>query len=114
MSVDSILDSTKESLGVSSDNKDFDFEICMLINSALYALYQLGVGSSPYTITQEHGSWNEFFEGRRDLEIAKTAVYLRVKIVWDPPQSSYVLEALKAQLSEAEWRLNIQAERGTR
>lgn len=108
---DSILQSVKKGLGIPLEDDGFDAELIIHINTALMILTQLGVGpSGGVFITNQEDSWTSVIEGNLDLEMVKTYVILRVKLIFDPPSSSFVLESIKNQLQEFEWRLNIQAE----
>lgn len=106
---DSILDSVKKSLGFEPDYTAFDADIIMHINSILMVLYQLGVGpKEPLMIEDASTTWDEFMDGRIDINAVKTYIYLRVRLLFDPPTSSFVLNAIKEQYQELEWRLNIE------
>lgn len=108
----SILISIKKLLGIDKDYVQFDQDIIININSALMSLMQLGVGpQSGFKIRGEEETWNDFIGERIDFESVKTYVYLKVRLTFDPPQSSYLIENIKEQLKEIEWRLNFQAEK---
>lgn len=107
----SILDSIKKMLGSELNDNAFDTDIIIGINSALMALNQIGVGLDGYRVFGSDETWEAFLEGREDLEAVKTYVYLKVKLAFDTPTNSFVVEALKDQIREYEWRLNINAER---
>lgn len=95
-------------LGVSTDDTNFDRELIIYINGALMIMNQLGVGpSSGYVITDKTNTWDQFLSERTDLEAVKTAVYLRVRLVFDPPQNSFLVESIKEQSKEYEWRIEI-------
>lgn len=107
----SILISIKKLLGIDKDYVQFDQDIIININSALMSLMQLGVGpQSGFKISGEEETWNDFIGERMDLESVKTYIYLKVRLTFDPPQSSYLIENIKEQLKEIEWRLNFQVE----
>lgn len=108
----SILDSIKQLLGQEPEEPSFDTDIIIGINSALMALNQIGVGVEGFIVTGRSETWEAFLEDKSDLEAAKTYVYLKTKLVFDTPTNSFVTEALKSQISEYEWRLNVNAERG--
>lgn len=111
MSNDSILDSTKKLLGISAEDTDFDTDVIININSALAVLTQLGVGpSSGFSITDATSNWSDLVSSDKRLEFVKTYVYLKVKVAFDPPMSSAVMEAIKQQISELEWRILVAAE----
>lgn len=109
--MESVLTSIKKMLGISADYTVFDNDIIMHINSVLMTLNQLGVGpDEPASITSEMDTWEKVFGDRKDIEAVKTYMYIKVRIVFDPPTSSFVLEAMNRTASELEWRLNVQAE----
>ena len=111
--MDSILEHVKKLLGMSNDYTHFDVDIITHINSALWRLRQLGVkDESHFKITSNKDTWSKFFGNANDedLEAIKTYIYLKVKVVFDPPTSSFVLEAMKQQIAEYEWCLNVAAE----
>lgn len=114
---DSILDSVKNSLGIQKDLTAFDQDILMNINSVFSVLNQIGVQSTTnsYRIEDNSMTWTELF-GDDDVlvDMLKTYTYLKVRIIFDPPTSSFVLESIKAQAQELEWRINIQAEGGSK
>ena len=103
----SILTSIKKLLGITEEYEHFDPDIIMHINSAFMILNQLGVGPEEgFFIKDKSSTWDEFLSGS-NLEAVKTYVYLKVKLLFDPPLSSTVIEAIKSQISELEWRLNV-------
>ena len=111
----SILTSIKKLLGPTEDDTSFDTDIIIHINTALFRLNQLGVGPSEgYFITDKEQAWADFLGAeRKDLEAVKTYVYLKVRLVFDPPQMSHLVEAIKSQITELESLINWQAEGGT-
>lgn len=109
----SILTSIKKLLGIEEDYTYFDNDIIMNVNSALFNLMQLGVGpTSGFTIKDKEATWADFLGDRIDLEPVKTYVYLKTRLAFDPPQTSFLIDAIKNQISEIEWRLNVQVEGG--
>jgi hypothetical protein len=108
---DSILTSTKKILGIEADYTAFDFDIITHINSAFATLTQLGVGPEDgFMIEDATPTWDAFLGTDPRLNPVKQYVYLRVRAVFDPPQSSYAVEAMKEQIREHEWRLNVHME----
>lgn len=105
--IDSILDSIKQMLGIESEDIVFDRELIIYINGALMIVNQLGVGPEGYTITSKDNIWDEFMLGRTDLELVKTDVYLRVRLIFDPPQNSFLVAAIKEQIAEYDWRIEL-------
>lgn len=109
--MESVLTSIKKMLGIQSDFIQFDVDIIIHINSALMTLNQLGVGpDKAASISSDIDTWNSILGDISDLEAVKTYVYLKVKMIFDPPSSSFVLEAMKRQAEELEWRLQVQSE----
>lgn len=111
--MNSILTSIKQMLGIEADCTDFDGSITAHINTVLFVLGQNGIGPEDgFVVTSEMETWDMLVddEALQKLQAIKTYVYCKVKLVFDPPQSSSHLEALKRTADELEWRLNIQAE----
>jgi len=104
----SILDSIKQLLGIDLNDTSFDKELIMHINGALMIINQLGVGPEFYSITDKNNVWEEFTQGRKDLEIIKSFVYLKVRLMFDPPQNSFLVDSIEKQISEYEWRITVQ------
>lgn len=109
--MESILTSIKKLLGIAEDYKHFDTDIIIYINGVFMALSQIGVGpKGGYSISSEMETWDAFLGDAANLEAVKSYVYIKVRLLFDPPTNSSVLEALKKQADEYEWRLNTQAE----
>lgn len=109
--MDSILTSIKKLLGISEEYERFDTDIIMHINSVLFTLNQIGVGPSEgFSISGASETWDDFLGSSSNLEPVKTYVYLKVRLLFDPPQSSSVMESINNQVSEFEWRLNVAAD----
>lgn len=109
--MDSILTSIKLMLGIGEEYAHFDGAIIAHINSALFTLWQNGVGPSTcFKITSDEQTWQDFIGDSDDYEMVKTYIYEKVKMNFDPPTSSFVMDAMKRQSDEELWRLNIQAE----
>lgn len=108
---DSILDSVKHTLNLASDYTPFDQDIVMHINSVFSTINQLGVGpDAGYMIEDKETLWSDFLEGDLRLNNIKTYMYLRVRMLFDPPTIGYLVEAMKEQIKELEWRINAQRE----
>ena len=106
--MESILTSTKKLLGISEEYEHFDKDLIMHINSVLLILNQLGVGpANPFFIVDKEDTWDDFLEDSTALELVKSYVYLKVKLLFDPPLSSAVIESANRMISEFEWRLNV-------
>lgn len=108
---ESILISIKKLLGIAKEYNNFDTDIIIHINTAFLNLNQLGVGPSEgFRIKDDKTTWNMFLNDSEKFDAVKTYIYLKVKLVFDPPLNSAVLEATKQSITELEWRLNVQAE----
>jgi hypothetical protein len=108
---DSILTSIKKNLGIDEAYEVFDPDILIYINSAFSTLTQLGVGPAEgFMIEDKEATWDTFLGTDPRLNAVKTYVQLRVKMLFDPPQTSYLIEAMKQQIQEHEWRLNVYVE----
>ena len=106
--MDSILTSIKKLLGITEEYKHFDQDIIMHINSVFMILTQMGVGPEEgFTISDSTTTWNEFTNDDKKIEAVKSYIYLKVRLLFDPPASSSVMEAMNRSISEFEWRLNI-------
>lgn len=110
--MESILTSIKKLIGITEDYKHFDTDLIIHINSVFMILSQMGIGpDNGFSISDETTTWNDYLpEGDKNFEAVKTYMYLKTRIVFDPPQSSSTMEAIKQAISELEWRLNVEAE----
>lgn len=109
--MDSILTSIKKMLGISEDYTQFDADLIMHINSVFLNLTQLGVGpASGFSIEDETTEWTDFINNNAQLQAVKSYIYLKVKLLFDPPLSSAVIESTNRMIAELEWRLNVTAE----
>lgn len=107
----SILLSIKKMLGPSADYDVFDPELIIYINSVFGTLHQLGVGpEEKFVITGDSELWSDFTTEGEEIEEVKSYMYLRVRLLFDPPSSSFVLSSFKEQIKEMEWRLQCKAE----
>jgi hypothetical protein len=109
--MESILTSIKKLLGIEEEYEHFDPDIIMHINSALMVLTQLGVGpSGGFSIEDETSLWSDFLGDDTRFEAVKSYIHLKVKLLFDPPTNSAVIESINKSISEFEWRLNVAAE----
>lgn len=107
----SILKSTKKVLNLADDYDVFDQDIIMHINTALSTLNQLGVGPDEgFMIEDDSATWEAFLGTDPRLNHVKTYVYLRVRMLFDPPTTGHHVTAMEKQVLELEWRLNVQRE----
>lgn len=110
---DSILTSIKKLLGIDEEYTQFDDDIIMHINTVFLNLNQLGVGPDEgFYIEDDTADWTDFadIESNMPLQAIKTYIYLKVKLLFDPPLSSSVIDAIDRQIAELEWRLNVAVE----
>ena len=108
---ESILVTIKKMLGLDAAYTAFDTDIVTLINAAIMTLTQLGVGpASGFAIHGMDETWDDLLTNPVMLNGAKEYIYMKVKMAFDPPSSSSVLDAMKKTTDELEWRLNVQAE----
>lgn len=108
MGCSSILNDVKKLLGLDVDYKAFDSDVIIHINSAFSHLNQLGLGPQEgFMIHNEADQWDEVLGSDPNLNLVKTYVYLKTRLAFDPPTTSFAIEAIKEQLKEQEWRISI-------
>lgn len=106
--MDSVLTSIKKLLGITEEYDQFDQDLIIHINTVLMVLTQIGVGPSDGMIIKDSSTtWNDILSDTSNIEAVKTYVYLKVKMIFDPPSSSSVSDAMNRAINEYEWRLNI-------
>lgn len=111
---DSILNTIKKLLGLSSDYTEFDTDIIIHINSVFSILQQLGVGpENGFSISDASTTWSSYTNNDKQINDVITYVYLKVRLLFDPPANSSILNAQKELVSELEWRLNVAVDDGT-
>lgn len=110
---DSILESTKKILGIEASYTAFDLDIMTHINSVFTTLTQLNVGPpTGFFIEDDTAVWEDFIAPWENLNAVKSYMYLRVRLLFDPPATSYHIASLESQVKELEWRLNVQVDSG--
>lgn len=111
---ESILVSIKKLLGPGAEDKHFDPDLIMHINSMLSILTQLGVGpSSGFSIAGDSEMWSDFIgKDSKRFSLVKSYMHLKVKLLFDPPLSSAAIESINRQIGEFEWRLSVAASPG--
>lgn len=108
---ESILDSEKKLLGLDADYDVFDDDLVIHINSIFGTLHQLGVGPDPQlTITDNTTTWSEYSTNAVEIMEVRTYVYLRLRLLFDPPSSGFVYSGIESQARELEWRLIVKAD----
>lgn len=111
MTIDSILDSTKKALGMGAEYDVFDPDVAMHINSVFSTLHQLGIGpEAGFAIEGPDDTWDMFLGEDARLNSVRTYMFLRVRLLFDPPSTSFALQSMKEQVQEFEWRLNVYRE----
>ena len=106
----SILKTVRKMIGPSQDYEYFDTDLIIFINTAIGILNTLGVGdpNDPFKITGESETWSDYLgEEYGDLEMIKTYIVLRVRLLFDPPASSFVLDAYKKEIDELGFRISV-------
>jgi hypothetical protein len=107
----SILDSVKQTLGITYNDPSFDIDVVMHINSAFAVLRQLGAGSSSgFVITDNTLLWTDFTPDIVQLALVKSYVVSKVKFIFDPPQNARLMDAIERQIVEFEERIMMIAE----
>lgn len=109
--MESIFDTTKKMIGLDVDDHSFDVDILMDINAVLGILVQMGVGT-PITVTGPEQVWSDFLgeNSPKEYDLVKPYVYAKVRMIFDPPSSSVLKDALASIIDEFEWRTNFAAE----
>ena len=106
--MESILTSIKKLLGIAEEYTHFDSDLVMHINSVLVVLTQLGVGpANGFFISDKSDTWDDFLEDNTNIEMVKSYMHMKVKLLFDPPLSSSVIESMNHMIAEFEWRLNV-------
>lgn len=109
--MDSILTSIKKLLGIEASYEHFDSDLIMHINSVFMILTQLGVGPPEgFAVEDSSATWDDYISDAAKLQSVKSYVYLKVKLLFDPPLSGIVVEAMNRMISELEWRLNVEVD----
>lgn len=109
---ESILKTIKDMLGICDEDTAFDNDVLVNINAVFSTLYQVGVGDEThYYIIDEKSTWKGTFVDEEDLiDFIKLYTYMKVRLIFDPPTNSSIMEALKAQINEIEYRILLQAD----
>ena len=108
---ESILNSTKKLLGIAEDYDAFDTDIVMHINSVFNTLSQLGLHPTDgFAIEDEKSVWSDYIDNQKLYNSVKTYMYLKVRLLFDPPTTSFAIESFAKQIAEYEWRINVQIE----
>lgn len=107
----SILNSIKKVVGIAEDDPTFDLDIVMHTNSVFAILNQLGIGPvGGFEIYDETATWDSFIGDDKNLNSVRSYVYLKLRLIFDPPQTSFVIESMNKLSQEFEVRLSIHRE----
>lgn len=107
--INSILDSVKKVIGITSEDTNFDEDLIMHINSEFNLLKQLGVSDEDFYIEDNTAEWGDYLPDDGSLNLVKTYIYLRAKKLFDPPTGGH-LQSLNEEIDRYEWKLNVIAE----
>lgn len=108
--MESILKTIKKLLGISDEETHFDTDLIIHINSVFSTLHQIGVGpNKSFSIQDDKETWDNFIEDDSNFNDVRTYMYLKVKLLFDPPLNSNVMSSMERQISELEWRLSVDA-----
>lgn len=110
--MDSILNTIKKLLGIDSEDDNFDIDIMAIVNSIIPALSQMGIGPrNGFIVTSDKDKWTDYItDNSINLEGVKTYIYLKTKLLFDPPTNSTVIDAFNKNLNELEWRMMLAVE----
>lgn len=110
--LNSILDSVKTLLGLDPESDEFNTDVLIHINAAIFTLQQLGIGPAfPFTVTNRKDTFTDYLGDNESLiQEVRLYIFYKVKLGFDPPAIGAVLECLKELIRETEWRLNVQVD----
>ena len=104
--LNTILNTVKKTIGISIDDSSFDVDLILYINSVILILSQLGLSEADTTpIIDDATTWIQFLGDRKDLEIVKSYIHFKVKLMFDPPSNTASIKAITDIISEHEWRI---------
>lgn len=106
-----ILEDIRHAIGLGDEHTFFDSDLILHVNSTFDIIHQLGAGPiDGFVIEDGSETWDDYFAGYKTIEFIKTYMYISVKLVFDPPQNSFLVKALEDKQKEYEWRINVAAE----
>lgn len=109
--MESILNTTKKLLGIPEQYTNFDTDIIVHINTAFATLNQLGVGPEYGFLIEDDGAvWTDYITST-NLTMVQTYIYLKVRLSFDPPTSSALMESINRTIAELEWRLFLEGDK---
>lgn len=109
--MESILDSIKKAIGITPEDKSFDPDLIMHINSEFAKLSQIGCGPEEgFSISGSNSIWNDYLSDQKTLNFVQSYMAIRVRLLFDPPTNSSIAQALKASADEYEWRISVEVD----
>lgn len=106
---DSILHDVKQMVGQEWDDTSYDLDIMTHINSVFFTLSQIGVGPADgFSITDATTKWDAYLGTNKNLNAVKSYIYIRVRLLFDPPTNSFLVTNLQEQANQMEWRLQVE------
>lgn len=110
--MESILDSIKKLLGIQPEYRAFDEDLIVHINTVFIILNQINIGPEEgFMIVDGSESWDDFIKGINETMV-KTYIYLKVRLMFDPPTSGVLIDSMNSMISELEWRLYLEGDKG--
>jgi len=110
----SILKTIKKMIGGDVESDEFDLDLITAINSAISTLYQIGLetlnSETGFAITGEYETWGDLIGDLKFLNMVQSYVYLKVRLQFDPPQNSFLVNSIQDQIKELEWRMTVAIE----
>ena len=108
---DSILTSEKKMLGIEEDYEEFDPELIVYINTIFGTLEQLGIRSGDkFRIQDKFTTWTDYLDDYEMIDEIKSYMYLRLRLLFDPPSNSFIVNSFDDQIKEFEWRINVKGD----
>lgn len=105
----SILLSIKKLLGIPQEQTNFDTDIIIHINTVIANLTQMGIGPSEgYSITGDSETWEDYIRNDKLISQIRTYIYIKVRLVFDPPSNSALTQSFSEQAKELEVRMYTQ------
>lgn len=109
--MESILLTIRSMLGIQEEYDGFDTALIANINTAIFSLSQVGIGpDGGFTVTDEDDQWADLYSGVGNLQGVKTYIFLSVRMVFDPPGTSFLLKSTEATMNEILWRLQVEVD----
>ena len=104
----SIFNSVKKVVGLLGDDGSFDEDILLHINSVVSTLRQLGLSiPADFYVEDDVQTWQNLLGEFRDLDLVKSYMAMKVRLMFDPPSSSFGLASMAEMVTELEWRINV-------